>query len=103
MDVKQRLFRQIVILDYSRILSRLRFRHAATTKKTISKPGLLTLLNKTVNDVLINPREKRAKAIANEVRSHSKRLSEAFVRFEVTSDNHTALSLLQNALIDIIT
>jgi len=102
-DVRQRLFRQIVVLDYSRILSRLRSRHAATTRKTMGKPGLLTLLDRRVNDPSINPRGERGKAMANEVRSHSKRLSEAFARFEVAPDNHAASSLSQDALMDIIT
>ena len=102
MDIRQDLFRQIVTLDYARILSRLRSRHTERTRKTARKPGLFALLRRTINDPSINPPGKTIKAEVAKARSHSKRLSETFDKFEATIDDHVAPSLSQDVLIDVL-
>lgn len=102
MEIRQELFRQIVTLDYARILSRLRSRHAERTRKTAGKPGLFALLSRTINDPSINPPGEKIKAEAAKARSHSKRMSETFDKFEATIDDDVAPSLSQDVLIDFL-
>ncbi|CAD6587309.1 MAG: hypothetical protein ASARMPRED_003057 [Alectoria sarmentosa] len=88
-SVRQSLFRQIVILDIARILSRLRSRHAARTRKTEGKPCLLPLLHKSVNDSSMKPRGKVGNAKLVKVRSQVDRLVKTFDRFEAAHDDHS--------------
>ena len=58
-DVRLDLFRQIVMRDNARILSRLRSRHAERPRSTVGKPGRFALLSQTINDSSINPPKKK--------------------------------------------
>ena len=99
--VRQSLFRQIVMLDIARILSRLRSRHAARTRKTEGKRCLLPLLHKSVNDSSMKPRGKGGNAKLVKARSQSDRLLKTFDRFEAAHDDHTsALSI--NILMELL-
>ena len=46
----QHVFRQIILLDEPRILTRLRSRHMEQTRKNKKKPIFLDLLSNTLND-----------------------------------------------------
>lgn len=102
MNIRQTLFRQIVVLDITRILSRLRSRHTERTRKTAGKPGLLALLRRTINDPSINPRGKVAKAKVAKARLDSIRLSETLDKFEAASDDPAASNLSQDVLMNVL-
>jgi len=101
-DIRQNVFRQIVVLDTTHFLSRPRSRDAERTRKTAGKPVLLSLLRRTINDPLINPQGKVIKAKVAKARLDSIRLSETFDKFETTSDDPAASSLSQNVLMDVL-
>lgn len=77
------------MLDKSRILSRLRSRHAPVwrRKRTREKPPILNLLDKTINYPPVNPREKTEKASIVKARSQTRRLVETFQTFESMPDD----------------
>ncbi len=100
--IREELFQQIVMLDEPRILSRLRSKHAARTRKTVGKPELLTLLNRTINDPSINICGNEARAKMIRAQSQSERLAETFKQFETARDSDAASSLSQDMLIDVL-
>ena len=99
--VRHELYIPIVTLDICRILSRLRSRHAAVTRKTAGKPALSALLNRTVNDPSIKPSGKSAKARVVRARSQTRKFLEAFDEFE-TGYNNADPSVSRDRLIDIL-
>ncbi|KAL8671387.1 MAG: hypothetical protein Q9168_004119 [Polycauliona sp. 1 TL-2023] len=96
---RQDLFRQVVILDEPRILSRLRSKHATRTQKTRGKPELLSLLNQTVHHKTINMRGDIAQSSLIGIRSSAVRLSQKFADFEVARD---LKQVSYDALIDVL-
>ncbi|KAL8849086.1 MAG: hypothetical protein Q9221_005930 [Calogaya cf. arnoldii] len=103
--IRQDLFRQVVILDESRILSRLRSRHAARTRKTIGKPELLPLLDKTIHHKSIHSGGKLTKTNLDRIQSSTKHLAEKFYKFEAArqcdSSNDTSREILHDLLVGI--
>jgi len=98
------LFRQIVILDRSRIRSRLRFRHATVwrQKRTRDKPAILQLLNKTVNYPPVDPREKTARARIARARLQCAQLLRTFEIFESVSDDDPSIRRSNDVLVDLL-
>ena len=100
--IRRELFMQIVTLDEIRILSRLRSRHAAVTRKTAGKPALPTLLSRTVNDLSVKASSKTAKASITKARSQTRQLNDAFDKFETTYDLGDP-NISQERLVNILT
>ncbi|KAL8766740.1 MAG: hypothetical protein Q9209_006562 [Squamulea sp. 1 TL-2023] len=101
-DGQQELFRQIVMLDEPRILSRLRSRHAVRSPKTRGKPSLLPLLSKTIHDPSIHERDGVTKNSLTSVQSYSKQLSERFADFEEVRDCDSTKNASLNVLVDVL-
>lgn len=71
-----------MILDYYRILSRLRSKHAATSDKTIGRPGLIPHLYRTVNDSSVKPSSQTSRNTLKNIRNLITDLERLFARFE---------------------
>ncbi|KAL9630552.1 MAG: hypothetical protein Q9204_004664, partial [Flavoplaca sp. TL-2023a] len=81
---RQDLFRTIVTLDEPRILSRLRSKHAARTRKTSGKPELLRLLNTTIHDKSLTSRDRLTKARILRLQASALQLWKDFCNFEIS-------------------
>ena len=88
-SVRQDLYRQILSLDKTRILSRLRSKHAARTRKTAGKPALADLLLRSIKNPSIHS-GKSTEAKLKRVRLQSDRMSETFAKFEAIHTSHAA-------------
>ncbi len=99
--IRRQLFIQIVTLDRLRILSRLRSRHAIVTRKTEGKPGLLALLSRTINDPSIKASGNSAKPKVANARFQTRRIVEAFDKFETAYDVGDP-SLSEERLVDVL-
>ncbi|KAL8658085.1 MAG: hypothetical protein Q9226_001289 [Calogaya cf. arnoldii] len=82
LDIRKELFRQVVILDESRILSRLRSRHAAKTQYSSGKAEPLALLSRTLRDIPNPADNETTKNCLTRVRISSQQLSKKFAEFE---------------------
>ena len=80
--LRKELLDCIVALDIDRILSRLRSKHAARTRKTVGKQGLILLLDWAVNHPSIKSRTNGAKALLAEGRTKVSTLKESFEYLE---------------------
>ena len=95
------LFRCIVAVDYFRILSRLRSRHAKKDYKR-ARPVLMTLLDIAVNDQSIQPSSKITALELKDIRAKVSALKAIFQRFE-DIPNHSARSVeVQDVIMDLI-
>ena len=101
MNIKQNLFRQIVTLNYVRILFCFKSKHVEKTRKTTKKFDFFVLLSRIINDPSINSSKKTTKIEIIETRSHSKRLFEIFDKFEIIIDDHVVSSFSKNLFIDV--
>ncbi|KAL8724139.1 MAG: hypothetical protein Q9166_008112 [cf. Caloplaca sp. 2 TL-2023] len=102
-DIRKDLFRQIVILDEPRILSRLRSRHAARTRKTRGKPSLLPLLSRTIHDKSVHGRNETTKTSLTRIQSSSKQLSDRFSDFEAARESGSTNNASLDVLLDLLT
>lgn len=94
LEMKQLMFTQIVSMDMSRILSRLRSQHAARTRRSNGKESLLSMLLHTINECQSNSGARRAKACISRVRSESSILWQKFEHFEMSkARDDTSVSL----------
>lgn len=91
------------MLDEPRILSRLRSRHAARTRKTMGKPGLLPLLSRTIHDKSIHGRDETTKTSLTRIQSSSKQLSEKFSDFEAARESDSTNNASRDMLLDVLT
>lgn len=97
------LFRCIVTLDYYRILSRLRSRHAKKTSRNKSKPILITLLDTAVQDPSIRPSPAITVMELADVRRKLKTLKSLFTKFEDIQEHSAASSMVQDVAMELIT
>ena len=81
------------MLDYSRILSRLRSKHAARSRKTVGKQGLITLLKKTV--------DQRSQG-AQEIQLRVAKLADLFESFERLSTKDVSSSAGHMIIVNIV-
>ena len=97
------LLRQIVVLDYYRILSRLRSRHAKSTSKTRGRPALLLQLNEAIHDTSVVSRGKVTRNDLSRIREMTRDLKALFMSFEAISDHRAESSTVQETASSIIT
>ncbi|MCJ1386335.1 hypothetical protein MMC17_009461 [Xylographa soralifera] len=81
------LFRQVVVLDLYRILSRLQSRHRKTWKTT-GRPALITQLHKAINDKSVKARSGLTKSSLEAGRDRARALHALFTKLESMSDLH---------------
>ena len=81
-QAKEAVFQHVVILDLPRILSRLRSRHAKTTRKTAGRPALTSQLSQVLNDksILVTARFTRSQLA--DARGRAEALQSLFTRLE---------------------
>lgn len=103
-DDTKALFRCIVTLDYFRILSRLRSRHAKKTPdKKKHKQMLLPLLNSTIHDQSVQPNSNITVSELEIVRAKAKVLEALFRRFEDIPGHSGASLEVQDVSMGLIT
>ena len=102
-DDTKALFRCIVTLDYFRILSRLRSRHAKKTSRSKDKPVLLTLLSTALHDQSIQPSPNITDLELKIVRTQVNTLEALFKRFEDIPEHCAASPEVQDMAMDLIT
>ena len=102
--MQQEIFRQIVTLDESRILIRLRSSHAPRSKKARrrAKPKLMASLNGAVLDKSIQGRDENAKALISNVRLSSKELTQRFSEFENLRRDPYQINIWRDMLMDFL-
>lgn len=102
-DDAKTLFRCIVTLDYFRILSRLRSRHAKKDYRKKDRPLLITSLIIAIHDKSIQPSSSISRLELKNVRAKVTALKGVFQRFE-DIPNHCATSVeVQETIMDLIT
>ena len=102
-DDTKALFRCIVTLDYFRILSRLRSKHAKKTSRSKDKPVLLTLLNTALHDQSVQPSPNITDLELEIVRTQVNALEALFKRFEDIPKHRAASREVQDVAMDLIT
>ncbi len=102
-DDMKALFRCIVTLDYFRILSRLRSRHAKKTSRNKDKPVLFTLLNTSIHDQSIQSSLNVTISELQVVRVKINVLETLFKRFEDIPEHSVTSPQIQDVAMDLIT
>ncbi|MCJ1462819.1 hypothetical protein MMC07_001422 [Pseudocyphellaria aurata] len=102
-DDTRALFRCIVALDYFRILSRLRSRHAKKIYGKKSRPVLVTLLDTTVHDQSVQPNSNINFSELEIVRAKTKAVKISFQMFEDIPGHCEASSEVQDVAMSLIT
>ena len=102
-DDTKTLFRCIVTLDYCRILSRLRSRHAKKISRNKNKPVLITLLDTAIRDQSIRPSPNITVMELADVLKKIKSLQALFLKFEDIQDHSAASSVVQDMGMELIT
>ena len=97
------LFRCIVTLDYCRILSRLRSRHAKSTSRGKGKSMLITLLDNAIRDQSIRPSPTISVMELAEVLTRIKTLKALFLKFEDIQERSASSSVVQDVAMELIT
>jgi hypothetical protein len=82
----ENLFRQVIDLDFYRILSRLRSRHAIKTLKTAGKPTLVALLNRALNDGSTKASSGASDQELSSLKYNAGVLHQLFIQLEEISD-----------------
>ena len=98
----QSLFRQVVTLDYWRILSRLRSKHAKITRRTKDKPILIKLLCRAMHNESIKAGSKVTHRKLEEIRTRVDDLNSVFDKFENITDHQAKSSGVQDTSMDLI-
>ncbi|MCJ1387130.1 hypothetical protein MMC17_010259 [Xylographa soralifera] len=101
-ELKPKLLEQIVVMDYARILSRLRSRHANRTRKTQGKQPLITLLSREINDPSIVLSNSATNIQLSEIRSRVRELLGMFERLELHSREAAGLDSHHNTIMEIV-
>ena len=101
-DIKA-LFRCIVTLDYFRILSRLRSRHAKKISRSKDKPVLLTQLSTALHDQSVQPSPNITNLELEIVLAQVNVLEALFKRFEDIPEHCAASPEVQDLAMDLIT
>ena len=102
-DDTKALFRCIVTLDYCRILSRLRSRHAKKTSRSKGKPVLITLLDTAIRDKSIQPCPNISVMELTDILTKIKTLKALFMKFEDIQEHSAASSVAQDVAMELIT
>lgn len=98
-EVKRSLLGHILRMCYGRILSQLRYKHAARTGKTAGKRSLPPLLLQTVLQCQHLLQNSVAKTQAAQARAKCDQFHEVFDGFETSQDCHNTLRMLEQLLI----
>ena len=101
-DDTKALFRCIVTLDYCRILSRLRSRHAKKTSRNKNKSVLITLLDTAIRDHSIQPSPNITVMELADVLKKIKTLKALFMKFEDIQEHSAASSVVQDVGMELI-
>lgn len=99
--MKQLIFTQIVLMDKSRILSRLRSQHAARTRNSKGKKSLPRTLLQTIDQYQPASGVSNVDACMSRARSQSSKVWQIFELFgsaEARSDESVSLELLKDLL-----
>ncbi|KAI9786770.1 MAG: hypothetical protein M1835_002969 [Candelina submexicana] len=99
-DIKQ-FFRQVVTLDYAKILARLRSKHAKRNIRRIGKPPLLIVLNDAIHNMSIRPRGTLTEHNLEDIRTRTKQLRSLFLELEDTPSINADSSTVQDLLMSI--
>jgi hypothetical protein len=91
------LFRHVVVMDLSRILSRLRSRHAKKTRKTANRQALPVQLHKALNHSSI-----KTKGRLDLLKVKAKTLLDLFIRLEGMTDLNTRKDEVSEILREIV-
>ncbi|KAL9099016.1 MAG: hypothetical protein Q9163_005423 [Psora crenata] len=102
-DDMKALFRCIVTLDYCRILSRLRSRHAKKTSRNKNKSVLITLLDTAIQDQSIQPSPKITVMELADLLRKIKTIKALFMKFEDIQEHSAASSVVQDVTMELIT
>ncbi|KAI9717671.1 MAG: hypothetical protein M1812_004616 [Candelaria pacifica] len=97
-----RLLRQVVNLDYTRILQRLRSKHIKLKRKQARKPALLTQLANAIHDKSIIPTRVVTASELGDIRRRTEQLEILFLDFEQGIKNHTKSFFVEEALMKIV-
>ena len=98
----QALLRRVVVLDYPRILTRLRSRHAKSFKNIANKPPRIIQLRAAVYDESVGPEGSVSQENLEEIRSRATDLENLFLRFESVANYPQGLSAAESILRDIL-
>ncbi|KAG8531627.1 uncharacterized protein KY384_003258 [Bacidia gigantensis] len=101
-DDMKALFRCIVTLDFWRILSRLRSRHAKNTSRNKNKSVLIILLDTAIRDQSIRPSPNITVMELADVLKKIKTLKALFMKFEDFQDHSAASSVIQDVAMELI-
>ncbi|KAL9591377.1 MAG: hypothetical protein Q9179_007784, partial [Wetmoreana sp. 5 TL-2023] len=102
-DDAKALFRCIVTLDYCRILSRLRSRHAKKTSRSKGKSVLITLLDTAIRDQSIRPSPNITVMELTDILAKIKTLKVLFMKFEDIQEHSASSSVVQDVAMELIT
>jgi hypothetical protein len=101
-DDTNALFRCIVTLDYYRILSRLRSKHAKKTSRNKNKPVLITLLNTALRDQSIRPSPNITVMELTDILTKIKTLGALFTKFEDIQEHSATSPMVQDVAMELI-
>lgn len=96
------LLREIVRLDFWRILSRLRSVHAQRSRKTANKPALTTQLSAAVNSPLFRKSSKASADKQTALRKRVQRIQESVAALEALAEADSGLRKTQDVLMEIL-
>ncbi|KAI9654258.1 MAG: hypothetical protein M1829_000952 [Trizodia sp. TS-e1964] len=95
------LFRQVIVLDLHRVLSRLRSRHGKTWKTT-GKAALITQLHNAINDKPVQTRSGLTPACLKDGRDRAQALHALFTKLEGMSDLCTETARAHELVAEIV-
>ena len=101
-DDTKALFRCIVTMDYFRILSRLRSRHAKKKTRDKNKPVLITQLNTAIHDLSVPPNSTVTSLELDDIRTKVKALATLFSKFEDLPDHSAVSTDVQDVAMELI-
>lgn len=102
-DDTKALFRCIVTLDYCRILSRLRSKHAKKSSRSKGKSVLITLLDTAIREQSIKPSPNITVMELADILTKITILKSLFLKFEDIQEHSAASSAVQDAAMELIT
>lgn len=95
-------FQQVVSLDTPRILSRLRSRHAKSSRKTAGKPAVIKQLGEILRNGSVRARPGLPQPNLSAMRAQANDLEALFARLEGISDKSTNAAEMREVLEEII-
>ncbi|MCJ1433396.1 hypothetical protein MMC27_002756 [Xylographa pallens] len=101
-EIKPRLLEHIVVMDYARILSRLRSRHATRSRKTQGKQPLITLLDREINNPLLVLVNNATNTQLSDIRLRVRELVGIFERLELHPGEAAGLKSHYKIMMEIV-